>query len=77
MYYCPNFFINTILLRVLQGKGAYFNNLYNIINFIKNRVEVVYILYINGFNLFILLNDPVWPHPIKELPIKDTVLKVS
>jgi len=38
--------------------GALFNGLYNIINFIKYRTEIAYILYINGLNLFILLDNP-------------------
>ena len=58
MYYCPNFFTNIILLSILQGKGAFFNSLYNIINFIKNWVEIAYTLYINGLNLFILVDNP-------------------
>ena len=62
---------------VLWGKGAFFNDLYNIINFIKNRVEVVYILYINGLNLFILLDNPTRLRLIKELLTKKTVPEVS
>ena len=77
MYYCPNFFTNAISLKVLWGKGAYFNDLYNTINFVRNWVEVAYIPYVNGLNLFILLDDPARPHLIKELPTKDTVPKVS
>ena len=77
VYYCSGFFINIILLKVLRGKNTYFNDLYNIINFIKNRVEVAFILYINGLNLFILLDDPIQLYLIKELPTKDTILKVS
>jgi hypothetical protein len=46
---------------VLRGKGAYFNDLRNTINFIKNRAEVAYIPYINCLNLFILLDNPVQP----------------
>ena len=69
--------MNAILLKVLRGKGAYFNNLCNIINFIRNWAEVAYILCINSLNLFILLDDPAWLCPIEELSTKDTVLKVS
>jgi hypothetical protein len=58
VYYCPNFFINIISLSVLQKKGAFFNSLYNTINFIKNRAEIAYTLYINSLNLFILVNNP-------------------
>ena len=77
MYYCPDFFINIISLSVLQKKSAFFNSLCNTINFVKNRVEVAYIPCINGFNSFILLDNPVRPCLIKELPIKDAVLEVS
>jgi hypothetical protein len=37
---------------------VFFNNLYNIINFVKNWVEIAYILYINGLNIFILVDNP-------------------
>ena len=59
VYYYPNFFINIILLSILQGKGAFFNGLYNIINFIKDWVEIAYTLYINGLNTFILVDNPI------------------
>ena len=59
MYYYPNFFINIISLSILQGKGAFFNGLYNIINFIKDWAEIAYTLYINGLNIFILVDNPV------------------
>ena len=59
MYYCPDFFINIILLSILRGKGAFFNSFYNIINFIKNWVKIAYTLYINEFNLFILVDNPI------------------
>ena len=59
VYYYPNFFINIILLSILQGKGAFFNGLYNIINFIKDWVEIAYVLYINGLNTFILVDNPI------------------
>jgi len=36
VYYYPNFFINIISLSILRSKGAFFNGLYNIINFIKD-----------------------------------------
>ena len=36
VYHCPDFFINIISLSILQGKGAFFNSLYNTINFIKD-----------------------------------------
>ena len=50
--------MNVISLKALRGKGAYFNDLRNTINFVKNQAEVAYILCINGINLFILLDDP-------------------
>jgi hypothetical protein len=59
VYYCPNFFTNIILLSILRGKGAFFNGLYNIINFIKDWVEIAYTLYINGLNIFILVDNPI------------------
>ena len=59
IYYCPNFFINIISLSILQGKGAFFNDLYNIINLIKDRAEIAYTLYINGLNIFILVDNPI------------------
>src|SRR6266700_2378082 len=58
VYYCPNFFTNIVLLSVLQGKGAFFNGLYNIINFVKDRAEIAYVLSINGLNFFILAHNP-------------------
>jgi len=76
-YYCPDFFTNAVSLTVLRGKGAFFNNLRNTINFIKNWAEVAYIPYINGLNLFILLDNPARPRLIEELPTKDTVPEVS
>jgi len=57
--------------------GAFFNDIRNTINFVKNWVEVAYIPCINGLNSFILLDDPVRPRLIKELPTKDTVPEVS
>ena len=77
VYHCPSFLTNIISLKALQGKGAYFNNLRNTINFVKNRAEVAYIPCINGLNSFILLDDPVRPRLIEELPTKDTVPEVS
>ena len=46
------------MLSVLQEKGAFFNGLYNIINFVKDRAEIAYTLYINGLNTFILVDNP-------------------
>ena len=85
VYYCPDFFINIISLSVLREKGAFFNSLYNIINFIKNQAEVAYTPYINGLSIFILVDNPVevmplaikQPYLYKELPTKDTVPEVS
>jgi len=77
VYYCPDFLTNVISLRVLRGKGAYFNDLRNTINFVKNRAEVAYIPCINGLNSFILLDDLVRPRLIEELPTKDAVPEVS
>ena len=37
----------------------FFNSLYNIINFIKDWAEIAYTLYINGFNIFILVDNPI------------------
>ena len=37
----------------------FFNGFYNIINFVKNWAEILYILYINGLNMFILVDNPV------------------
>jgi len=59
VYYYPNFFINVVSLSILQGKGAFFNSLYNIINFVKDWAEIAYILYINGLNTFILVDNPI------------------
>jgi len=59
VYYCPDFFINIISLNILRGKGVFFNGLYNTINFVKNRAEIAYILYVNGLNMFILVNNPI------------------
>ena len=59
MYHCPDFFTNIVLLSILWGKGAFFNGLYNIINFVKNWAEIAHTLYINGLNLFILVDNPV------------------
>jgi len=42
----------------MQGKGAFFNSLHNIINFIKDWAQIAYILYINGLDLFILVDNP-------------------
>ena len=59
MYYYPNFFTNIVLLSILREKGAFFNGLYNIINLIKDWVEIAYTLYINGLNIFILVDNPI------------------
>jgi hypothetical protein len=59
VYYYPNFFTNVILLSILRVKGAFFNGLYNIINFIKDWAEIAYTLYINGLNMFILVDNPI------------------
>jgi hypothetical protein len=77
VYYYLSFFTNIVSLSILWGKGTFFNSLHNIINFIKNQAEVAYIPYINGLNLFVLLNNPKQLYLYKELPTKDTVLKVS
>jgi hypothetical protein len=85
VYHCPDFFTNIVLLSILWGKGAFFNGLYNIINFIKDWAEIAYILYINGLNSFILVDSPIEvialaterPRLIEELPTKDTVLEGS
>jgi hypothetical protein len=37
---------------------VFFNGLYNIINFVKDWVEIAYVLYINGLNIFILVDNP-------------------
>ena len=58
MYHCPDFFTNVVLLSVLWGKGAFFDGLHNTINFVKNQAEIAYILYINGLNMFILVDNP-------------------
>ena len=58
MYYCHNFFTNIILLSILQGKEAFFDGLYNIINFVKDQAEIAYTPYINRLNTFILVNNP-------------------
>ena len=42
-----------------KGKGAFFNGLYNIINLIKNWAEIAYVLYINGLDIFILVDNPI------------------
>ena len=36
IYYCSNFFTNVVSLSILRSKGAFFNGLHNIINFIKD-----------------------------------------
>ena len=77
VYHCPSFLTNIISLRVLRGKGAFFNDLRNTINYVKNRAEVAYIPCINGLNSFILLDDPVRPRLIEEFPTKDAVPEVS
>ena len=59
IYYYPDFFINIILLSILRGKGAFFNSLHNIINFVKDWAEIAYIPCINGLNLFILVDNPM------------------
>ena len=84
MYYCPDFFTNIVLLSILWRKGAFFDGLYNIINFVKNWAEVAYTLYINGLSLFILADNSVKvmdlvtkrPRLYKELPTKEAVLEV-
>ena len=58
VYHYPDFFINVVSLNILQGKGAFFNGLYNIINFVKDWVEIAYIPCINGLNIFILVDNP-------------------
>ena len=58
VYHYPNFFINVISLSILQSKGAFFNSLYNIINFVKDWAEIAYILSINRLNMFILVDNP-------------------
>jgi len=58
VYHCPNFFTNVVSLSVLQGKGAFFNGLHNTINFVKDWAEIAYVLYINGLNTFILVDNP-------------------
>ena len=58
MYYYSKFFTNIISLSILRGKGAFFNGLYNIINFIKDWAEIAYTLYINRLNTFILVDNP-------------------
>ena len=77
VYHCPDFFTNVVSLSILRRKGAFFNGLHNTINFIKNQAEIAYVSCINDLNLFILLDNPEQPHLYKELPTKDTVLKVS
>ena len=57
VYHCPDFFINIVSLNILQKKGAFFNSLYNTINFIKNQAEIAYILCINRLNTFILIDN--------------------
>jgi len=42
-----------------KKKGAFFNGLYNTINFVKDWVEIAYTLYINGLNTFILVDNPI------------------
>ena len=59
VYHYPNFFINIVSLSILQGKGAFFNGLYNTINLIKDWAEIAYVLCINGLNIFILVDNPV------------------
>ena len=58
VYHCPDFFTNIVLLNILREKEAFFDSLYNTINFIKNRAEIAYILCINGLNIFILVDNP-------------------
>jgi hypothetical protein len=77
VYHCPDFFTNIISLSVLWGKGAFFNGLRNMINFVKDQAEIAYIPCINGLNSFILLDNPARLRLIEELPTQDTVLKVS
>ena len=48
----------------------FFNSLYNIINFVKDWVEIAYILYINGLNIFILVDNPT------EVPFAMTLVTV-
>ena len=59
MYHCPDFFTNIVSLSILQGKGAFFNGLYNTINLIKDWAEIAYTLYINRLNIFILIDNPI------------------
>ena len=59
VYHYPDFFTNIVSLSILQGKGAFFNGLYNIINLVKDRAEIAYTLCINGLNMFILVDNPV------------------
>ena len=59
VYYCPDFFTNVVLLSVLWGKGAFFDGLYNTINFVKDWAEIAYVPYINGLNMFILVDNPM------------------
>jgi len=59
VYYYPDFFTNIVSLNILRGKGAFFDGFYNTINFVKGRAEIAYILYINGLNTFILVDNPV------------------
>jgi hypothetical protein len=42
-----------------EGREPFFNGLYNIINLIKDWVEIAYTLYINGLNTFILVDNPI------------------
>ena len=58
VYYCPNFFTNIVSLNILRRKGAFFNGLYNTINFVKDWAEIAYIPCINGLNTFILVDNP-------------------
>jgi hypothetical protein len=85
VYHCPNFFTNIVSLSVLRGKGAFFDGLHNTINFVKDRAEIAYTPYINGLNLFILVDNPIEvmalaterPRLYEELPTEDTVPEVS
>ena len=77
VYHCPDFFTNVVSLSILWGKGAFFDGLHNIINFVKDRAEIAYTPCINGLSSFILLDNPTRPRLIEELPTKDTVPEVS
>ena len=58
VYHYFDFFTNVVSLNILWRKGAFFNGLYNTINFVKDWAEIAYVLYINGLNIFILVDNP-------------------